>query len=150
MKVFVLFFIVLHVKCRSHSSLSQHILQFYFFISKLRQKRTVVLNTLKHNSEWYLQPWMESQTNQKSFVFFLFSLNSPVSFIICRGGGGNSKDKKSTCFIITVHMKFNVLNHLNQPQLSLLCVIRVEAIHVKRKTNLGSLVCIVSKWKLTF
>lgn len=149
MKVFVLFFIVLHVKCRSHSSLSQHILQFYFFISKLRQKRTVVLNTLKHNSEWYLQPWMESQTRNR--LFFPFSLSIPqFPLLSVEEEGEIPKIKKSTCFIITVHMKFNVLNHLNQPQLSLRCVIRVEAIHVKQKTNLGSLVCIVSKWKLTF
>lgn len=121
MKIFVPFFIVLHVKSLSHSSLSQRILLFYFFISKLFQKR-IVLRTLWNTTlnDSYNLECSPKQTGIGCLAFFFFSFcpQLSVTFIIWRVGGGKSKNKKPTCFIKTIRMKLNVFSHLNQLHLS--------------------------------
>lgn len=120
MKIFVPFFIVLHVKSLSHSSLSQRILQFYFFISKLFQKR-IVLRTLWNTTlnDSYNLECSPKQTGIGCLAFFFFFPPSTASYLYyLKGRKGKSKNKKPTCFIKTIRMKLNVFSHLNQLHLS--------------------------------
>lgn len=82
------------------------------------------LNILKGNSEWFLQPWKQSQTNQKQvvwlfFFFFIFVLSIvSLLYYLKSRGQEKSKNKNPTCPIITSHVKPSVFTHLNQILLS--------------------------------
>lgn len=100
-------------------SFTQQLVTTYLTILFFHLKVTSKENSCFEHSETHLcmipfnLEWSPKQIRNCLFVF-LFSLNSQFPLLPVEEEGGNSKHKKPTCFIITVHMKFNVLIYLNQ------------------------------------